>query len=221
LEDAISSHHKALTLHPLGHSYCSSSLYNLINVLFAHFRKLGRVEDLENAISSHCQALFLCPLGHPNHSNFLNDLANVLSIRFIQSGRMGDLDESFTLYEQAANDLTSSWHHHLAAAIEWATKARQYQHKSITCAYSTSLRILERCLISYPSVESQQKFLATAHIPRSLASEAASTAIAADDLEAAVELLEQGRAILWSKMEGYRYPLVQLRHHMFHASGDL
>ena len=34
-----------------------------------------------------------------------------------------------------------------------------------------------------------------------------SAAIDAEDLETAVELLEQGRAILWSKMKGYRYPL--------------
>ena len=65
-------------------------------------------------------------------------------------------------------------------------------------------------MISHPSVESQQRFLATAHIPRSLASDAASAAIYAGDLQAAVELLEQGRSILWSKMEGYRSPLDQL-----------
>ena len=66
-------------------------------------------------------------------------------------------------------------------------------------------------MISYPSVESQQWFLASADIPRSLASDAASAAIDAGDLEAAVELLEQGRVILWSKMEQYRHPLDQLR----------
>ena len=65
-------------------------------------------------------------------------------------------------------------------------------------------------MISYPEVESQQKFLATAQIPKSLASDAASTAIDSQDLEAAVELLDQGRAILWSKMGGYRRPLDQL-----------
>ena len=53
------------------------------------------------------------------------------------------------------------------------------------------------------------KFLATANI--SLASDAASAAIDAKDLEAAVKFLDLGRAILWSKMAGYRYPLDQLR----------
>jgi hypothetical protein len=45
----------------------------------------------------------------------------------------------------------------------------------------------------------------------SIASDAASSAIEAGDLETAVELLEQGRAILWSKMQGYRHPLGKLR----------
>jgi hypothetical protein len=78
-------------------------------------------------------------------------------------------------------------------------------------AYSLSFRLLDRCFISHPTVESQHKFLATAKIPKSLASDAASAAIDAGQLEVAVELLEQGRAILWSKIEGYRYPLDQLR----------
>jgi hypothetical protein len=73
-----------------------------------------------------------------------------------------------------------------------------------------SFHLLDRCLIFYPDIDSQQKFLATAHT-RSLASDAASAAIDAEDLETAVELLEQGRAILWSKMKGYRYPLDPLR----------
>ena len=74
-----------------------------------------------------------------------------------------------------------------------------------------TLHLLDRCLIFYPDIDSQQKFLVTAGIPRSLASDAASAAIDAEDLGMAVELLEQGRAILWSKMKGYRYPLDPLR----------
>jgi hypothetical protein len=45
----------------------------------------------------------------------------------------------------------------------------------------------------------------------SLASDAASSAIEAGNLETAVELLEQGRTILWSRMRGYRHSLDKLR----------
>ena len=83
-------------------------------------------------------------------------------------------------------------------------------HSSIIRACSISLRLLERCLISFPNIESQQRFLATARIPQSLASLVASAAIDANEPEVAAELLEQGRAMLWSKLKGYRYPLDQL-----------
>jgi len=171
----------------------------------------GGTEDLEDAITYHCQALALCPPGHPKRSTSLGNLATTLSTRFQQSGRMEDLEESFTLHEQAANDLSSNPHDRLAAAVDWAAGARRYHHKSIIRAYSASFQVLNHCLISYPSVDSQQRFLASVHIPRSLASDAASAAIDAGDLEAAVELLEQGRVILSSNMEQYRHPLDQLR----------
>jgi CHAT domain-containing protein len=169
------------------------------------------MEDLEERSTSHREALTLCPPGHPDRSSSLNNLANALSAHFEQLCRIEDLEESFALYEWAATDLSSSPRIRLAAAITWAAKARHCHHKSIICAYSASFQILNHCLILYPSIESQQTFLAAAHIPKSLASDAASAAIDAGDLKAAVELLEQGRVILWSKMEQYRHPLDQLR----------
>jgi hypothetical protein len=78
LEDAISSHREALTLHPPGHPDRSSSLNNLANALQTRFEQLGRVEDLEDAISSHREALTLRPPGHPDRSSSLNNLANAL-----------------------------------------------------------------------------------------------------------------------------------------------
>ena len=211
LEDAISFYHKALTLRLPGHPGRSYSLMNLADALLAHFKQSGRIEYLEDAISSHYEALSLCPPGHPDHSSSLHHLAIALCTHSQQSGRIEDLEKPFSLYEQAANDLTSSPHLRLAAAIDWVAHAWHYHHKSIISAYSASFQILNHCLISYPSVESQQKFLATAHIPRSLSSDAASAAIDAGNLEVAVELLEQGRVILWSKMEQFRHPLDQLR----------
>jgi tetratricopeptide (TPR) repeat protein len=211
LEDAISFHREALTLCPPGHSNHLYSLMCLANALFSCFQQSGRMGDLEDAISFHYEALTLCPPGHPSRSYSLRHLANALSTHFKQSGRIENLEESFTLYECAINDLTSSPYLRLPAAIKWAAQARHYHHKSIICAYSASFQILHHCLISYPSIESQQQFLASAHIPRSLASDAASAAIDAGDFEAAIELLEEGRVILWSNMEQYRHPLDQLR----------
>jgi len=169
------------------------------------------MEDLEEAIRNSRELLTICPLGHPRHSMSLSALADALLAHHKRSGSIEDLDQYFILYEQVVNDSAASSVYRIKAATKWANVARHHHHGSVMRAYSMSLRLLDRCLISYPNVDSQQKFLATASIPKSLASDAASVAIDAKDLEAAVEFLEQGRAILWSKMEGYRHPLDQLR----------
>jgi hypothetical protein len=91
-------------------------------------------------------------------------------------------------------------------------------------AYSMSLTRLDRWGTLMPTVGSRQKVLA--ETGRSLASDAASSAIELGQLEAAVELLEQGRAILWSQLRGYRQ-LEELRHidgelarHFEHVGGE-
>jgi len=211
LEEAISYNYEALILRPLGHPGRSMSLNNLANAVRTRYEQLGRMEDLEEAISYHREALTLYPLGHPDRSMSLNNLANAVVTRYKQLSRMEDLGESFGLFTQAVHDLVASPKQRLHAAIQWAYAAQRHHHSSVIRAYTMSLHLLNRCLIAYPNVESQQKFLATANIPRSLATDAASAAIGAKDLGAAVELLDLGRAILWSKMAGYRYPLDRLR----------
>ena len=208
LEEMISSHREALTLRPRGHPERSPSLNNFANALYARFDQLGKMEDLEDAISSYREALTLRPLGHPDRSLSLTNLGVVLR----RTGTKKDLEESFTLHEQGANDLTSSPLRRLSAAINWVDNARDYHHRSIISAYSISLCLLDRCLNLHPHVDLQHQFLASTRIPKSLASDAASAAIDAGDLKLAVELLEQGRTILWSRMAKYRHPLDQLRH---------
>ena len=211
LEEVITYHREALNLHPPGHPDRHLSLNNLATAIHTHYEHSGSMEDLEEAITYHREALTLHPSGYPGRSMSLNNLAIAVCAHFKKSGMADDLEESFLLRELAVNDLASNSSHRLIAAIHWVQEAQNHHHNSVIRAYSMTLHILDRCLIFYPDIDSQQNFIATSHIPRSLASDAASAAIDAEDLETAVELLEQGRAILWSKMKGYRHPLDPLR----------
>ena len=67
-----------------------------------------------------------------------------------------------------------------------------------------SLILLVR-IILVPTIESQRNLLAT--VPKALALDAASSSINRGEFRSAIELLEQGRAVLWSKLRGYRHPL--------------
>ena len=72
-----------------------------------------------------------------------------------------------------------------------------------------SLTLLGRRLILAPTIEFQQNLLAT--VPKALALDAASNSINRGEFKSAIELLEQGRAVLWSKLRDYRHTLDKLR----------
>ncbi|KAG8967301.1 hypothetical protein FRC03_010240 [Tulasnella sp. 419] len=81
-----------------------------------------------------------------------------------------------------------------------------------TCliAYRKSLALADRHLLVVSSMTSRRELLVSS-IPRSLASDAAACAIEAGRIEEAIEMLEQGRTLLWSQVGRYRTPLDALR----------
>jgi hypothetical protein len=99
----------------------------------------------------------------------------------------------------------------MSAAVHWAYLGQSYHHGSTLHVFSTTLSLLQRCLILSPTLITQHRFLTSTRYPLSLASDAASCAIETGELEQAVQLLEQGRALLWSEMHGFRTPLDRLR----------
>ena len=117
--------------------------------------------------------------------------------------------EAFELFEHAANHSPASAKGRFDAAVTWAGEAHRRDHQSAVHAYTKSLTLLGRRLILAPTLESQQSLLAS--VPAALALHAASCSINRGEFKSAIELLEQGRAVLWSKLRGYRHPLDKLR----------
>ena len=93
--------------------------------------------------------------------------------------------------------------------LRWARDAHRREHPSAVHAYTKSLTLLGRRLILALTIEFQQNLLTT--IPKALALDAASNSINRGEFKFAIELLEQGRAVLWSKLRGYKHPLDKLR----------
>ncbi|EJD06602.1 TPR-like protein [Fomitiporia mediterranea MF3/22] len=211
LEEAIELHRTALDLRPAGHPHRSISLGNLASSLKSRYNQQGVTKDLEETIELQRAALDLRPEGHPHRSISCNNLANSLRTKYEQQGRTEDLEEEcMRLLQLAATHEFSGLLDRLTAARRWATLARLHKNHTALSAYQTAMSILQRALTIRPTLREQHDFLTGENVHRTLTSEAASYAIEKNELEQAVETLEQGRGLLWSQMRGLRTPIDQL-----------
>ncbi|KAH8111135.1 TPR-like protein [Phellopilus nigrolimitatus] len=218
LEEAIVLHRDALRLRPPGHPDRSSSLNNLAVALRTRFKQTGQkilqtgqMEDLEESIVLHHDALQLLPPGHPDHSEFLSNLGRAMWTRFEKSDRVEDLEESLRYYEEGADHVFSNTLMRLSVVVRWAALARSQRRASTVKAYRLALSLLESWLVKSPTVQMQHKILSGKNGYQTLASDAASYAIEIGDVAQAVEMIEQGRALIWSQLRGFRTPIEQLR----------
>ncbi|KAI0039840.1 hypothetical protein FA95DRAFT_1550329 [Auriscalpium vulgare] len=210
LKKAIALHRVALKLRPPGHPNRSKSLSNLAIAVLSQFKQLGNMSDLKEAIMLHREALKLNPPGHPERSSILNYMAIAVHTQFKQLGEMSDLEEAIN-FELASEYIYAGPTIRLKYTLTWAKLAHQYRHKSAGHAYRKALLLLEQCLTIFPTPQLQHSFFQTVPRISELASNAVSCAIESGDLKEAVEVWEQGRGILWSKMRAYRYPIEQLK----------
>lgn len=92
----------------------------------------------------------------------------------------------------------------LEGAVKWSTAARALDHSSVLEAYEMALSLLQRTLTLSPTLQRQHDLLIGGSSYPTLASDAASFAAEKGYMEKAVEMLEQGRGLLWSQMRGFR-----------------
>ncbi|KAF9463817.1 TPR-like protein [Collybia nuda] len=201
LEVAITCYEEALTLSPYSHPNRSNSLNNLALVLQIKYKQLMEIQYLEKAITLHEQALDSCPPNSPERSMFLYNLGWIFYTKYIALGKTEDLEQSLTYYKQAAFSINSSLLHRFIAAKQWAHISQWYNISSALPAYTLALDLQQQHLALLPSLVSQQGLIEKSS---QLSVDAAACALSTSTPEVAVELLEQGRSILWSKIQGYR-----------------
>ncbi|KAF9463823.1 CHAT domain-containing protein [Collybia nuda] len=203
LENSIACHEQALHLCAPGHPQRSMSLNNLANALQTRYEQLGRMEDLENTLICLEQTMLLRPPGHPFRTSVLNNLGYILYTKYNKLGDVEYLQSAINYHKQAAY-ADSHIPQQLVGAKQWARIAHQHQLGSSTLAYPLALDLLQQNLVLLPSLTSQQILVEKSSY---LSLDAAACAIGNGTPEIAVQLLEQGRSILWSKIQGYRQPI--------------
>ena len=160
-----------------------------------------RVADLEEAID----------IGHQIESLAI-ELDNPYLTWFHQCMVRSDPDHNIMF---PGSGRLSSWTNtsaqdRFADAVYCADAARELrEHRLAVRGYKLALLLADRCTAVQFDIDLQREFLARKDARR-LTSKAVACAIEAGDLEAAVEMAEQGRARIWSTLRDYAYPLDRL-----------
>ncbi|KAG8942254.1 hypothetical protein FRC03_003473 [Tulasnella sp. 419] len=103
---------------------------------------------------------------------------------------------------------TASLRSRITCARRWIAVAKE---GDLIHAYEKTIELVDQYLLIQSSISTRHQILLDKLIPKSLASDAAATAIAGGEIKKAVQFLEQGRALLWSQMSQYRTPLQELQ----------
>ena len=114
---------------------------------------------------------------------------------------------NFLSFHSALTEPVLSRTKQLQAAILWAELAHSANDSSTQQAYLKCLELSDRNLALAPTLEMQHDVV---RMQGSLAVDAASYAISLGNLPLAVEMLEQGRALLWSQVRQWRTPIDQI-----------
>ncbi|KAJ6591846.1 CHAT domain-containing protein [Mycena vulgaris] len=211
LDAAISWDRDALSLRLLSsHPRRFLSFNSLAVDLCTRFDQLGEMADLKEAIERFTEAKDSMPETAPCQSR----LDRHLAIAYL---KQHDAEPSAALLAKAFRHFETGFSHAAAESgeavmtlLDWAAAARTHGTRVPLAAYSRALALYDQTMGEIVTVDMQQKLLAAALAPRTLAMDAAAVAIEDGRLDAAVELLEQGRAILWTRLRGYRGSLERL-----------
>ncbi|KIK33641.1 hypothetical protein CY34DRAFT_813494 [Suillus luteus UH-Slu-Lm8-n1] len=222
LDQVIALHREALALRPVGHPDRPSSLNNLAKELSIRFDYLGNKEDfIESRESLHCALTLLTQ--HDPRRVIVHDSLATIYLSFHRSGLEGtgpdedadSLNAAMHHLKTAADTVSGGLLNRLQSGLRWVRHAAEYRHGTELDAYATSMQLMDAYMSTTASVSSRHS--AMKNFPGTLAVDAASCALRSGDVRRAVELLEQGRTLIWTQMARLRTPLDSLQTHGDHA----
>jgi len=178
------------------------------------FECTNQVEYLDEAISAARDNIN--PSDPPTlRSISLISLAAFLFSRFNLLDRREDLDEIMQLFATSAHHEHAGIFHDFPVSCQWASIAHHTDHPSASTAYDRAMSSMQASLTFSPTLDIQHSRLiakSDAGDPfKTLPLDYASYQIGTGRLGHAIEILEQGRGLLWSEMRGLRTSIGQIR----------
>ncbi|MEU4591394.1 hypothetical protein [Micromonospora aurantiaca (nom. illeg.)] len=183
---------------------------NLAACYVERFRIDGDIGDLDHAVELLRQALARVPTGAPSRAAFLSELGQRLVERYSAAPAASHaLTEAIGLFREAAELETAPGLDRFRAASRWGLAADQHgRHLDAAEGSATAVSLLP--LVAWHGLDrrSQEAQLRRWSL---IVTMAAAQAITLDRLHTSVELLEQGRNVLWAHQLGRRADLNDLR----------
>jgi len=208
LDAAIDAGRHAVELTLPGHPSHPARLSNLGVALRTRFQRAGDHADLEAAIDAGRQAVDLTPDGHSDLAVMLYALGVSLRGRLRQTGDAADLDAAISCWRQASQMPSGVASIRLAAAQAWAVEAATAHRTHLAAeGFAAAVGLLQE--VAWHGLERATR---EQQLERwaGLAAEAATYAILDNNPVAAVEVLEQGRSVLWAQALKLRTDLARL-----------
>ena len=183
-------------------------------ILFEAFHRTKKIQYLNESITIRHQLMeTLHTQAHGIKRLLILPLSRSLLARsyYFPDYRTQDLDEGLELLSQYISSAYASVPDRFLFACTWALYARYTRHSSVSSAYETALSMMQDTVLFSPTLQLQHSTLATApHLTQSLPLDYASYRVDQHQLEEAIEVLERGRALLWSEMRYLRTSIDQL-----------
>jgi CHAT domain/Tetratricopeptide repeat len=177
--------------------------------LRARFEQAWDVDDLDAAIQAGREAVDATPPGHPDRAAYLLNLGRSLHARFERFKDVADLGVAIGCWRQACAAETGRPSLRLAAARRWgAAAAGAGARKDAAEGFAVAVGLL--AVVAWHGLDraTRQEQLGQW---AGLACDAAACAVLDGRPGLAVELLEQGRSVLWGQGLNLRTDLTRLR----------
>ena len=182
-------------------------------LLFHAFEKTKKISHLEESITAGYDIL---KLRTPRRNLFdvvCYLVGSLLAHEKLLPGRREYPNEAIRLILTVIDAQYAQESARFILSYKWADIARAIRHPTTLAAYETAMSSMQKSLSFAPTVSLQHTCLVALGpdlICATIPLDFASFHIDFGRLEKAVEILEQGRAMLWSEMRGLRAPVTQL-----------
>ncbi|KEP47786.1 putative aromatic di-alanine and TPR containing protein [Rhizoctonia solani 123E] len=207
LNKAIENSFQAHSLTPAGDPSIAWQLSNIGALSFARFECFGGLEDLNNTIEYHKLAYTAMSRQHPDLTLVLKYLGKCYECRFKLLQDEYSLNSALNYFRQATHSAGYP-NSRLESALDWGRMAAKNGIPDHLQGYQAAIELIPEVIWVGLTVNHRYRTLGQLS---SVAIEAASAAIASNQLDLALEWLEQGRSIVWNQTLLLRSPLDELR----------